>query len=96
MMFAMLAAALALIQPFVWAAAAPADSNGAPAVRETSEFRLEVDPFHNRMTVYRDGKIFRIYPIAAGKPDTPSPVGDWVIVHKAKDWAAASARAGSA
>jgi hypothetical protein len=28
----------------------------------------------------------KVYPIAGGKPETPSPYGTWVIVNKAKDW----------
>ncbi|PDO09973.1 MAG: hypothetical protein BLM47_09595 [Candidatus Reconcilbacillus cellulovorans] len=93
-MLIVLVGVLALAPTFALPSAAPMKANvvsaahavTAPSTKKKAEFRLEVDPYRNRMTVYRCGKVFRIYPIAAGKPDTPSPVGDWVVVHKAKDW----------
>ncbi|MHB9094655.1 MAG: L,D-transpeptidase family protein [Eubacteriales bacterium] len=27
-----------------------------------------------------------IYPVAVGKPSTPTPIGDWVIIEKQVDW----------
>ena len=39
-----------------------------------------------RLTLYRHGKVLKTYPVAVGKPSTPSPVGEWKIVHKGGKW----------
>ena len=37
------------------------------------------------MTVYRDGKPTKTYPVSGGKQSTPSPIGTWKIIGKS-DW----------
>lgn len=39
-----------------------------------------------RLTLYRDGAVFKQYPVAVGAPATPSPVGEWKVVHKGGNW----------
>jgi hypothetical protein len=39
-----------------------------------------------RLTLYRDRKPFKVYTVAIGKPETPSPVGEWRIIHKGGKW----------
>lgn len=34
------------------------------------------------LEVYHDGKLFKCYRIAVGKPGTPSPIGEWKIAYK--------------
>lgn len=51
-----------------------------------SPYSVVIDPLRNRLTVYRDGQKYKQYPIALGKPETPTPVGDWRIVNKYKNW----------
>ena len=34
------------------------------------------------LELYNDGKLFKRYRIAVGKPGTPSPIGEWKIVYK--------------
>jgi peptidoglycan hydrolase-like protein with peptidoglycan-binding domain len=43
---------------------------------------IVVDLDARRLTVYSEGKPFKSYPVAIGKPSTPSPVGNWKIVNK--------------
>lgn len=35
------------------------------------------------LTLYKTGKAFRTYPIAVGKPSTPTPKGNFKIINKA-------------
>jgi len=37
------------------------------------------------MTVYKDGKVYKTYPVSGGKTSTPSPIGTWKVVGKS-DW----------
>lgn len=45
-----------------------------------------VDTRKFRLTLYRDGKVFRTYPVAIGEPETPTPIGEWKIIHKGGNW----------
>jgi len=38
------------------------------------------------MYVYKNEQLQETFSIAAGTPDTPSPLGVWRITYKAKDW----------
>ena len=38
-----------------------------------------------RLTVYRNGSIFREYIVATGKPETPTPVGVFEVINKEID-----------
>lgn len=35
-----------------------------------------------KLYFYKDDKLVRIYPVAVGKPNTPTPPGDWKIISK--------------
>jgi len=52
----------------------------------TSGDLLVVEKRSPRLTLYRDGNVLQRYPIAIGKPTTPSPVGEWKIIHKGGKW----------
>lgn len=45
-----------------------------------------VDTTKRKLTVFSDGKIYKQFNVACGKPSTPSPVGTWKVVHKATNW----------
>ena len=45
-----------------------------------------VDTWKFRLTLYRDGKVFRTYPVAIGESETPTPIGEWKIIHKGGNW----------
>lgn len=38
------------------------------------------------LSFYRNGKVYRKYPVAVGDPDTPTPIGEWRIAHKGGNW----------
>ena len=43
---------------------------------------IVVDIDARRLTVYSEGKPFKSYPVAVGKPSTPTPTGNWKIISK--------------
>ncbi len=49
------------------------------------EYRILVDLNDSKLFLIKNktGKIVKVYPIASGKPKTPSPIGTWKIVDKA-------------
>ncbi|NLN26956.1 MAG: L,D-transpeptidase family protein [Firmicutes bacterium] len=76
----------------VWALLLTAEE---PSLLETArtpkpegDIHIEVDTRTLRLTVYVDGKPYKSYPVAVGRPTrfTLSPVGEWKIVHKGVNW----------
>jgi hypothetical protein len=53
-------------------------------ISETDLIVIDTQTFH--LTLYRSGKVFRTYPVAIGEPETPSPIGEWKIIHKGGNW----------
>jgi hypothetical protein len=47
---------------------------------------IEVDTRRMRLTLYREGKAFKTYPVAIGARETPSPIGEWKVIHKGGNW----------
>ena len=45
-------------------------------VVHTKEFRLDL---------FRNGKLYKSYPVAIGRPETPTPKGEFTIVNKDED-----------
>ncbi|MBX5436803.1 MAG: L,D-transpeptidase family protein [Alicyclobacillaceae bacterium] len=45
-----------------------------------------IDTQESRLFVFSDGILYTVFPVALGKPETPSPVGEWLVVDKQKDW----------
>lgn len=50
--------------------------------KQKSNYTIVADVSLNKLTVFKDGKSFKIYDIAGGKSSTPSPLGTWKIVSK--------------
>jgi lipoprotein-anchoring transpeptidase ErfK/SrfK len=46
-------------------------------------YSITVNTAAKRMTLFKDGKVFKTYPIAIGKPSTPTPKGNFKIINKA-------------
>ncbi|WP_420094274.1 L,D-transpeptidase family protein [Paenibacillus faecalis] len=57
-----------------------------PIVAEQSIYSIEVYPQYHQLIVRAQGQKFKTYPIAVGNPSTPTPVGEYKIVYKGKDW----------
>lgn len=45
-------------------------------------YNIIVNTNTRRLTLYRNGEWYKSYPIAVGKPSTPTPKGDFEIVNK--------------
>lgn len=51
-----------------------------------SEFEIMIDLTESMLYLFKDGEIVKKYVIAQGKPSTPSPIGVWEIISKARSW----------
>jgi len=56
------------------------------AVPKESADLIIVELNRFRLTLYRNGEVFKRYPVAVGAPKTPSPVGEWKVIHKGGKW----------
>ncbi|HEY9062787.1 MAG TPA: L,D-transpeptidase [Pseudobacteroides sp.] len=43
------------------------------------------NPGINPSALYRQGRLIKSYPVATGKPSTPTPTGNFTIVNKHAD-----------
>src|SRR4051794_140027 len=48
----------------------------------TIPYSIQVSVGKKRLTLYNNGRLVKIYPIAVGKMLTQTPVGDYVIVNR--------------
>lgn len=55
-------------------------------VNISREFKITIDTQRIKLTLSRNGVIQNEYPVAVGKPSTPTPIGDWIIIEKQTDW----------
>ncbi len=53
---------------------------------QPKKVRIEIDLIKHRLTVFQDGDIIKEYPVGVGKSSTPSPLGEWKVVHKGLNW----------
>ena len=65
----------------------PGDSWGAPVADES--LRIVINVPARRLSLVEGGTLVRAYPVAVGRPWTPTPRGQYRILQKAKDptWA---------
>ncbi len=47
---------------------------------------IVIDTQHRHLTLLNDGETVARWPVAVGKPETLTPVGEWRIVYKGRDW----------
>ncbi|MEQ4484873.1 L,D-transpeptidase family protein [Cohnella silvisoli] len=57
-----------------------------PIVADQGIFSLEVYPRDHQLIVRLQGKKIKTYPVAVGNPSTPTPVGEYKVVYKGKNW----------
>jgi hypothetical protein len=57
-----------------------------PIVTNQGTFSIEVYPLHHQLVVRVQGQKFKTYTVAVGNPSTPTPVGEYQIIYKGKDW----------
>ncbi len=48
--------------------------------------KIVIDSRSFRLTYYRNGEPVKSYPVAMGTPKTPSPIGEWKVIHKGGSW----------
>lgn len=48
--------------------------------------KIVIDSRSCRLTYYRNGEAVKSYPVAVGTLKTPSPIGEWKIIHKGGSW----------
>jgi lipoprotein-anchoring transpeptidase ErfK/SrfK len=48
-----------------------------------SRYGITVNVAERKLTLFKEGKLFKTYPIAVGKPSTPTPKGNFRIINKA-------------
>lgn len=61
-------------------------AHNLPAASPPGDLEIIIDTERRTLTVMVDNKVFRQFPVAVGKPKTPTPVGDWKIIHKGYNW----------
>lgn len=48
--------------------------------------KIFVDIGRHTLTLYVNDQAVKKYPVCVGTPKTPTPVGEWLIVHKSMNW----------
>ncbi|MFW5986106.1 MAG: L,D-transpeptidase family protein [Halanaerobiales bacterium] len=51
-----------------------------------NEVRIVINLYDRLLTLYRGEGVYKQYPVAIGKTSTKTPVGEWAIIHKSRDW----------
>ncbi|NLW44531.1 MAG: L,D-transpeptidase family protein [Syntrophomonadaceae bacterium] len=59
---------------------------GLEDVDPEAEVSLVIDRGTRTLTVLIGGRFHKQYRVAVGKPETPTPLGDWRIVHRSTNW----------
>lgn len=60
------------------------DKNEKPSPK--GEVVIVIDVDRRKLLVYDDERIFKSFAVAVGKDETPSPIGEWKIRRKQKNW----------
>jgi len=53
-------------------------------ISENSQYRIHINLDEQIMYVYKNNELFKTYPVSGGKSNSPSPTGEWIIIHKSK------------
>jgi hypothetical protein len=67
-------------------AAGIANASSPGKLQPVQDIVINVNLQRNRLTLVIDGSAMKSYPIALGKPQTPTPVGEWKVINKYKNW----------
>ena len=68
--------------------ASPGPEAAAAAAEPGGEgtYDIFIDLTQSMLYLFKDNKLLKKYPVAQGKPETPSPIGIWQISTKARNW----------
>lgn len=54
-----------------------------PYLRAANQtYNIKINTTNLTLTLYKNGQFYKTYPIAVGKPSTPTPKGHWFITKK--------------
>lgn len=48
-----------------------------------NHYTITINRINHTLTLYKDIKVYKVYPVAVGKPSTPTPTGTFIITNKA-------------
>ncbi|HEX6989241.1 MAG TPA: L,D-transpeptidase family protein [Bacillota bacterium] len=65
---------------------AQAGDGGPIEVRNPERLRIFIDRYTQSLTLYEGERPIARFPVAVGKENTPSPPGEWLVVHKDRGW----------
>ncbi|WP_374019418.1 L,D-transpeptidase family protein [Paenibacillus thiaminolyticus] len=89
LMIAMAVVLLSLTPEFHYISAS-ADSSQPedplPIVADHGLYSIDIYPDRHKLIVRAQGEKLKTYTVAVGNPATPTPVGDYKIIYKGKDW----------
>lgn len=54
--------------------------------KDDNQYDILIDLSQSMLYLFENDKLIKNYPVAQGKPATPSPVGVWHIINKARNW----------
>ncbi|RUS47009.1 hypothetical protein ELR57_11435 [Cohnella sp. AR92] len=57
-----------------------------PIVKDNGHLTVAVFPQKHRLIVYLDHIPYKSFPVAVGNPSTPTPVGEYIVTYKGKNW----------
>lgn len=52
----------------------------------TDERYIVIDVWNRELLFYEGNKVLKRFPVAPGKEGHPSPIGEWIVTYKSKDW----------
>ncbi|MGI5920932.1 MAG: L,D-transpeptidase family protein [Syntrophomonadaceae bacterium] len=54
--------------------------------QEKTRKMIEIDISKHQLILFENGKIIKQYPVGVGKSSTPSPLGEWKVINKGRNW----------
>ncbi len=72
-----------VVDPNTWNLLYLASLSGLDAPAESSMPSISIDVVKRKLTFIAPDNTRKVYPVAVGKKQTPTPLGNWVIVQKA-------------
>lgn len=60
--------------------------NETITITDPNQLRIFIDRYTQTLTLYEGERELVSYPVAVGKEETPTPPGEWRIIHKDKHW----------
>lgn len=61
-------------------------TTGQKLVKPDGQISIIINADKKMLTVYNDNQIYVEFPVAVGKYSTPTPIGEWRVVHKSVNW----------